>query len=207
MIIYYMKRFLKKIRGSEIKNSYIHKSSKVESGSQIVNSKFDKYSFCGYDCEIINTEIGPFCSISNNVKIGNYNHPVNWGSTSPVFINGRDSVSKKFSEHPSINQLPTIIGADVWIGTNAIIKQGVNVGEGSIIGFGSVVTKDVKPYSIVGGNPAKLIRYRFSDDYIGVLIKSKWWNFDDAKLKRLAKNINNIDVFIEELIMIGEGNE
>jgi acetyltransferase-like isoleucine patch superfamily enzyme len=199
MIIYYLKRVFKKIGGYELKNSIIHKTSKVEAGSQIVNSKFDKYTFCGYNCEIINTEIGPFCSISNDVKIGNYNHPMNWGSTSPAFIEGRDSISKKFSKHTNIDQKLTKIEADVWIGTNVIVKQGVVIGTGAIIGAGSVVTKNVEPYSIVAGNPASLIRYRFNSEYVEVLLKSKWWTFNEDKLSIFAKKINNIDDFVNEL--------
>lgn len=90
----FLAKFLKKIRLRSITNSFIDSTSKVEAGSTIVNSSFDKYSFCGYDCQIINTTIGSFCSIANNVIIGGAMHPIHWVSTSPVFYKGRDSVKK-----------------------------------------------------------------------------------------------------------------
>src|SRR6185312_1217704 len=98
-ILYILSKVLKKIRGSSIINSKIDKTSKVESGSHIVNTTFDRYSFCGYDCEIVNCDIGSFCSIANNVKIGGGMHPMQWVSMSPVFYEGRDSIKAKFSKH------------------------------------------------------------------------------------------------------------
>ena len=83
-------------------------------------------------------------------------------STSPVFYSGRDSVKAKFSKHER-KKYNTVIGHDVWIGQNIRIKQGVNIGTGAIIGMGSIVTKDVPPYNIYAGNPAKFIRKRFDD--------------------------------------------
>jgi ADP-glucose pyrophosphorylase len=98
-LIYFWSKILKKLRCNSIKNSIIHKTSKVESGSHIVNTTFAKHTFCGYDCEIVNCDIGSFCSIANNVVIGGGMHPIEWVSTSPVFYEGRDSVNTKFSEH------------------------------------------------------------------------------------------------------------
>ena len=84
-IIYYWSKFFKKLKGKAVVNSSIHETSKVEAGSEIVNSTFDKHSFCGYDCEIINCDIGSFCSIANRVIIGGGMHPMHWVATSPVF--------------------------------------------------------------------------------------------------------------------------
>ena len=97
--IYFWSKLLKKLRGSAIVNTTIHKTSKVESGSHVVNTTFDKHSFCGYDCKIENCDIGSFCSIANHVIIGGAFHPMEWVSTSPVFYEGRDSVKAKFSIH------------------------------------------------------------------------------------------------------------
>lgn len=95
---YVISKLLKKMRAKSVLNSTIHKTSKIESGSLVVNSIMDKYSFCGYDCEIIICEIGSFCSIANNVIMGGAMHPIEWVSTSPVFYAGRDSVKKKFQQ-------------------------------------------------------------------------------------------------------------
>lgn len=198
-VIYYFSKILKKLRGSAIKNSQIHRTSKVESGSNIIGVTMDKYSFCGYDCEIENCEIGAFCSIANNVSIGGAMHPIQWVSMSPVFYKGRDSVRRKFAEHERNIDKKTIIGHDVWIGKNALIKQGVCIGTGAVIGMGSVVTKDVESYSIVAGNPAKEIKKRFDEKTIIRLIESKWWKFDDAQLKFYAKNFTNPAKFLDDL--------
>lgn len=157
-LLYYWSKFFKKIRGKSILNSLIHPTSKIEAGSEVVNSKFNKHSFCGYNCEIINCDIGAYCSIANNVIIGGGMHPLDWVGTSPVFYEGTDSVKAKFSEHQRPAAKKTFIGNDIWIGQYAILKQGIVVGDGAVIGMGSVVTKDVLPYSIVAGNPAREIR-------------------------------------------------
>jgi chloramphenicol O-acetyltransferase type B len=196
-IEYYLSKFFKKIRRKAIKNSNIHHTSKVESGSHIVNSSFDKHSFCGYDCQINNTDIGSFCSIADNVIIGPSSHPFNWVGGSPVFYSGRDSVKAKFSEFDREKPNRTVIGNDVWIGINAIIKSGVKIGHGAIIGMGSVVTKDVEPYAIVGGCPAKIIKKRFDDKIIKGLLESNWWNLDEFALKKMAIHIKNPILFLE----------
>lgn len=198
-VIYLWAKFWKKIRGSSLKNSKIHPSSKVESGSNIINTIMGKHSFCGYNCEIANVEIGSFCSVANGVVIGGGMHPVQWVSSSPVFYEGRDSVKAKFSSHKRESVKITKIGHDVWIGQNVLIKQGVSIGTGAIIGMGSVVTKDVIPYSIVAGNPAKLIRMRFKNEIVNNLLKSQWWELEEAVLLKMAKFINQPEVFLEKL--------
>ncbi len=198
-IIYFWAKILKKIRGSALKKCIIAKSSKVEAGCNLLNVKMDKHSFCGYGCEMTNVKIGSFCSIANGVIIGGGMHPIKWVSSSPVFYKGKDSVKTKFSEHERENVKQTIIGNDVWIGQNCLIKQGVTIGNGSVIGMGSIVTKDVEPYTIVAGNPAKLIRKRFSNEIINSLEKSEWWNFSDERLKYFAKYFKEPTLFLEEL--------
>lgn len=198
-LFYYWSKLFKKLRGAAVKNSQIHNSSKVEAGSHILNVKIGKHSFCGYDCEISNCEIGSFTSIANGVIVGGGMHPLDWVGMSPVFYKGRDSVKAKFSEFEREPVKTTFIGHDVWIGRNALIKQGVRIGTGAVIGMGSVVTKDVPPYAIFGGNPAKLIRYRFDVIIIERLLKSKWWELDDETLSRVATNIKSPNVFLDSL--------
>ena len=199
---FFLPKLLKKIRGSSIVNSNIHHSSKIEAGSDVKNTNFSRHSFCGYDCEIYDTDVGSFCSIGNGVKIGGGEHPVNWVSTSPVFYSGRDSIKQKYSTHNRNNKLKTIIGHDCWIGQNALIKQGVKIGTGSVVGMGSVVTKDIEPYSIVAGNPASLIRKRFCEKDIQALIKSKWWELADEHLAVLSQNIKDPATFLKKIKQI-----
>lgn len=199
MIKYLIAKFLKKIRLSSVKNSKIARTSKIGSGSNVANSTMDRYSFCGYDCDINNAVIGSFCSIASNVRIGGAMHPVDWVSMSPVFYSGRDSVKKKFSRFDRPADKVTYIGSDVWIGDGAIIKQGVHIGVGAVIGMGSIVTKDVPPYTIVAGNPAHVIRKRFSDDIINRLLESRWWEMSDNQLKTLAVDIKDPESFLNKL--------
>ncbi|MFT4684241.1 MAG: acetyltransferase-like isoleucine patch superfamily enzyme [Flavobacteriaceae bacterium] len=159
------------------RNSKISKSSKIYAFSRITNAVIGNYSYISYSCTINNCEIGNFCSIASGVKIGLGKHPVNFISTSPIFYSPKNPLMhvltkiSKFSENEKV-----VIGNDVWIGTNVTVLDGVKIGNGAIIGANSIVTKDVKPFTIVGGVPAKFIKTRFSENSIEIIEKSKWWN-------------------------------
>lgn len=193
---YFFARAIRKARGSAILNCEIHSTSAIEAGSQLVNTKMDRHSFCGYDCVLLNCNIGSFCSIADQVYAGGSHHPIHFISGSPVFLSHRDSVKAKFSRHEYSNQLVTHIGDDVWIGHGAKIKAGVNIGVGAAIGMGSIVTKDVPPYAIVGGNPARVIRYRFSEEVVIGLLKSKWWEREDHELISLGEMVSDPKAFL-----------
>lgn len=195
--MYYLARMMQKIKPVAKKNSHISSEAKLEGGTQFINSFIGKYSFCGYDCKIVNTTIGSFCSIASNVKIGLGGHPVNWVSTSCAFYKGRDSISKDMAKLEYCEAIETKIGNDVWIGENALIKAGVNIADGAIIGMGSVLTKDVGAYEIWAGNPAKLIRKRFDDETIAKLQKTNWWNLEKEELQRYAECFNNTNFFLD----------
>lgn len=145
--------------------------------------------------------IGKFCCISWNVTIysgenHNFNAPsmytsYHWkhlfGST---FVSNKNEVSK------------TIIGNDVWIGNGAIVINGVKVGDGAIIGAGAVVTKDVPPYSVVAGVPAKIIRKRFSDEIINLLLDIQWWNWPAEVIKENELLLRGQDLTPESLVLL-----
>lgn len=156
-IEYYVSKVIKKMHLKSLKNSKVDKSSSIGSGSLIVNSSMDRNSFCGYDCIIVNTTIGSFCSIASNCEIGGASHSIDWVSTSPVFNENKDQIKKKYSLYKFATTKNTIIGNDVWIGSKVLVKSGVNIGTGAVIGMWSVVTKDIPHYEIWAGNPTREI--------------------------------------------------
>ena len=144
-------------------------------------------------------QIGNFCSIANNINVYlGGNHRKDWVTTFP-FGHIHREIFNKFdgTGHPASNGGITI-GNDVWIGENVVIMSGVNIGDGSIVANNSHVVKDCEPYSIIGGNPAKLIKYRFTPSQIEKLLKIQWWFWDDAKINDNVHLLCNtdIDVFI-----------
>lgn len=142
------------------------------------NVSIDDYSYCSANTIIFaGSSVGKFSSIGYNVQIGVPEHPVKFFSTSPtIYRKTKASKYCKWAEN-DINE-PARIGNNVWIGSNAVILQGVNVGNGAVVAAGAVVTKDVSPYAVVGGVPAKKIKQRLSEDLIEKLEKSKWWEHD-----------------------------
>ncbi len=161
------------------------------------NVKIGDFSYFNTDSGNIyinsNVEIGKFCSISSGVIIGAGNHDYKSLTTHPIlyndyYINLINKNNKGLSKKGLFdNDKKTIIGNDVWIGLNANIKRGIKVGNGAVIGMGAIVTKDVPDYAIVVGVPAKIIGYRFKEEDINFLNKTKWWN---SNYSFLAENID-----------------
>lgn len=141
-------------------------------------------------------QIGRFCSISNDCCIGHekHTHPVDWVS-SHSFQYSKDT---PFEYNPTF--IPARLGHDIWIGTNVTIMEGVKIGTGAVVATNSLVTKDVPPYAIVGGNPAKIIKYRFPEEVIQGLLASEWWDYPIEVLKTLP--LNQPPQFLKELATI-----
>lgn len=159
-------------------------------------------SYCADNIKIAcsNTTIGNFCSIGSNVQLGNGDHPLNYLSTSPYFY--FDTIGWKKDSVVSHNEYWNYKGVkiynDVWVGDNVVVMNGVKIGNGAVIGMNSVVTKDVPPFAIVAGVPAKIIRYRFDKDIIDKLEKLKWWYMSDDILKDCPyDNINKAIDYLE----------
>lgn len=140
--------------------------------------------------------IGNFCALATGVKfiMNGANHKISGFSSYPfqIFGNGWEKVTPQPGE--LANKGDTVIGNDVWIGYEAVIMPGVEIGDGAIIASKSVVTKDVLPYSVVGGNPAKEIKKRFADDVIEKLLEIAWWNWDIEKITRNLEQIVGGDI-------------
>jgi acetyltransferase-like isoleucine patch superfamily enzyme len=149
---------------------------------------------------LFNADIGKFCSIASGVSIGPGVHKTDGVSTHPVFYLKNTPLAKIYCDTDLfIPTKRTTIGHDVWIGEKAIILDGVTIGTGAIIAAGSVVTKDVAPYAIVGGVPAKQIKFRFEEGEMELLLKSEWWDYSEYWFEKHYKTLNNISEFIINL--------
>ena len=190
-------KLMKKLRLKAVRSSTVHLTSKLEAGTSFYHSTMQKHSFCGYDCDITHADIGSFTSIANGVVIGGGRHPIEWAGMSPVFYEGRDSVKAKFSQHSREPVRRVTIGHDVWVARSAIVLPGVAVGDGAVVGAGSLVTKAVPPYAIVVGNPARIIRYRFPEAIVNRLASVRWWDLDEQALGQLGPLVKDVEAFLE----------
>ncbi len=164
----------------QIKGSY-----RIYGDSSADTAEIGKYSYVALNSVIRNCKIGKFCSIGPHVVIGYGNHPTRFISTSPAFYLKDNIAGVTFTDKDLFeSSKEVIIENDVWIGANVYIKNGVVVGNGAIIGAGAVVVDNVPDYAIVGGIPAKIIKYRFENNIIQSLLKIKWWDWDEKKLKQ-----------------------
>ena len=149
--------------------------------------------------------IGKFCQIASGVEfiMNGGNHLVEGISTFPfsIFGNGWEGAmeGKAFP-----NKGNTEIGNDVWIGYRSLIMPGIRIGDGAIVATASVVTKDIPPYTIVGGNPAKILRRRFDEAVIGKLLDIRWWNWDAAKITKNVRTLTSNDIHALEMLAKSE---
>jgi acetyltransferase-like isoleucine patch superfamily enzyme len=121
---------------------------------------------------------------------------MDWVSSSPVFHAGRNSLGKNFADHPFEGTLSTSIGNDVWIGTDCLVKAGVKIGDGAVIGMGSVLTKDVDNYEVWAGNPASMIGRRFDLETSSALANTKWWGYDETELEASSALFTDVAGFL-----------
>ena len=170
--------------------------ARMYGGCRVINSEIGAYSYLNANVKLFYVQIGRYCSIGQDVLIGLDRHPTDWVTSSPVSYSenvGFSPLWQGFKPPNNFNGCPDLVTIedDVWIGTRVIItaNRPLTIGRGSIIAAGSVVTKDVEPYSIVGGNPAHYIRSRFPASLIHRLQLSGWWQYDFYRY--IHDNLNN----------------
>lgn len=180
-----------------IRNSSLSQKCHVGMRTRFYSSTIDRYSYIGNSGYFFKSDIGSFTSIADNCWCGMPEHSITHASTSPVFQKGNNKLRTNFAKIEQPQYKRTIIGNDVWIGNNVSIKAGVTIGDGAVVGMSSVVTKDVPPYAVVVGNPARIIKYRFSEDVIQRLLDIDWWKWDEEQLKRNAELFTNPELLIQ----------
>lgn len=178
-----IKQIIKTIRSLLLEPYYslhhneIDKTTYIRNSSGIVYSKIGKYCWINKGVGMNHVEMGNYCSVAGSVSIGGMEHSVS-----------RISTSARLSDSGYSDHI-THIGHDVWIGAQTYIRQGVSIGNGAVIGAKSFVNKDVPPYAIVVGIPAKVLRYRFSEEIINELNKSHYWDYDPNEAKKIIAKI------------------
>lgn len=166
-------------------NIKLQKNVTIDKGCYIYTASIGKYTYINKNCIIEKSveSIGKYCSIAYGCKIGLGTHPINRVSTHAFSFDKKYKFTSETSFEIATTAPKCIIGNDVWIGANAIILAGVTIGDGAIIGANSFVNKDIEPYSIVTGTPAKHQKFRFEEKLIAQIQKIKWWDWNETKIK------------------------
>lgn len=189
-----IKGFLKKIleKKNRKKNSLV-KKEKIELKYQVMsntilsgNNSIGDYTYIGFNSNITRSTIGRFCSIANNVSVGIGEHKINRVSTSSLFYK---------DPFVTLTEKECLIGNDVWIGSNAVIRRGVTIGNGAIIGANSFVNKDVDDFEIVAGTPSVHIKMRFSKEIIALINETKWWDYEISIAKEKIAELEKTELF------------
>jgi len=150
----------------------------------LTKARLGAYSYINEGAEAVNINFGRFCSVGPQFMSGFGVHPTSFLSTSPVFYSTRRQCGVTFADKDYFEEdRETNVGHDVWIGSRVWVKDGVTIGNGAVVGAGAVVTKDVRDYSVVGGVPAKHIRFRFPKEVIEELLEIQWWHWPEEKLR------------------------
>ncbi|TSJ44621.1 CatB-related O-acetyltransferase [Mucilaginibacter corticis] len=187
------------------RSTFLSENCTIHSKVVVANSSIGYGTYIGQKSKLANTHVGAYCSIANNVEVLPYTHPSStFVSTHPAFFSVLKQAGFTYTTQQLFNEelffdrekkIHLKIGNDVWIGTNVLIMGGIEIGDGAIIAAGSVVTKNVKAFDIVGGVPAKVINSRFNAEQIELLNKIQWWNRSPEWIKQNSELFKDIQVF------------
>ncbi|CUH75873.1 Chloramphenicol acetyltransferase [Tritonibacter multivorans] len=189
--------------GCQITDSRFGAFVEIGAGSRVAHSAFGDYSYCDRGCDIANAQIGKFSNIASAVRIGATDHPLTTASlhhflyrSASYWEDAEDDADwfvRRAARH-------AVIGHDTWIGHGAMIKPEVTIGHGAVVAAGAIVTKDVAPYTIVGGNTASLIRRRFPVAVSEAMMELAWWDWDHARLRLALPDFRSLsaEAFLEK---------
>lgn len=189
-------------------NVHIDAGSRLErynvlfSNTTLINSTLGDHSYVQSDALLHQTDVGRYCSIASGAQIGLPPHDITWASSHPVFGLRDTPLVQLYRRDNGWAEIPrTTLGHDVWVGHGALITAGVRIGHGAVIGAGAVVTRDVPPYAIVAGVPARLIRFRFEEDVRRRLLDAAWWDRGEDWISRHA------DTFVDPATLLAALDE
>jgi hypothetical protein len=180
-----------------VRDCRLGRYTEIGARTSIVETTLDDYSYVVNDCDIIYTTIGKFCSIAAMVRINPGNHPM-WRASQSHFTYRASAYFEDTEDEAAFfdwrRAHPVSIGHDVWIGHGAIILPGRSIGDGAVVAAGAVVTKDVPPYSIVAGTPARIVRPRFEGAIAARLQALKWWNWSHDRLRGALEDFRHLPI-------------
>lgn len=187
---------------ADVSDSQLGRWTEVAARTSVKESRMDDYSYVMQDSQIIYTMIGKFCSIASQVRINPGNHPLDRAALHH-FTYRADQFGLGSDDDDFFNwrrQFPVTLGHDVWIGHGAVVLPGVTIGTGAAIGAGAIVTKDIEPFQVAVGNPARVVRDRFEPDVKAALLQIRWWDWTADQLSAALGDFQSLDgsAFVEK---------